>query len=261
MQNSYNTPLMKQYYDIKNQYPGIILFFRLGDFYEMFDEQAREVSAILGLTLTQRHGIPMCGIPFHAATSYIGRLLKAGKKIGICEQISTSADNKSKLFERKVIRVITPGTVMEDDMLRTLRISGEGSVTFPLVGNVQVAGYTVSEAEDRLAHALKTYLKNPQVSILIKEYGNQTVYVLGQVTKPAAIELPPEKSLTVLEAITSVGGFTDVAATSKVRVLRMENGVQKTLDVDVTQITKQGNKALDILLQPGDVVFVPQSMF
>ena len=117
MQNSYNTPLMKQYYDIKNQYPGIILFFRLGDFYEMFDEQAREVSAILGLTLTQRHGIPMCGIPFHAATSYIGRLLKAGKKIGICEQISTSADNKSKLFERKVIRVITPGTVMEDDML------------------------------------------------------------------------------------------------------------------------------------------------
>ncbi len=117
MQNSYNTPLMKQYYDIKNQYPGIILFFRLGDFYEMFDEQAREVSAILGLTLTQRHGIPMCGIPFHAATSYIGRLLKAGKKIGICEQISASADNKSKLFERKVIRVITPGTVMEDDML------------------------------------------------------------------------------------------------------------------------------------------------
>ncbi len=117
MQNSYNTPLMKQYYEIKNQYPGIILFFRLGDFYEMFDEQAREVSSLLGLTLTQRHGIPMCGIPFHAASSYIARLLKAGKKIGICEQISSTADNKSKLFERKVIRVITPGTVMEDDML------------------------------------------------------------------------------------------------------------------------------------------------
>ena len=117
MQNSYNTPLMKQYYEIKKQYPGIILFFRLGDFYEMFDEQAREVSALLGLTLTQRHGVPMCGIPFHASASYIARLLKAGKKIGICEQISSSADSKSKLFERKVIRVITPGTVMEDDML------------------------------------------------------------------------------------------------------------------------------------------------
>ena len=150
---------------------------------------------------------------------------------------------------------------MEDNMERTLRVSGGGSVTFPLVGNVPVAGYTVAEAEDQLANALKTYLKNPQVSILIKEYGNKTVYVLGQVSKPAAIQIPPEKELTVLEAITSVGGFTDVAATSKVRVLRMEGGRQKTLDVDVTQITKQGNKAMDIPLQPGDVVFVPQSMF
>ena len=117
MQNSYDTPLMKQYAEIRSKHPGIILFFRLGDFYEMFDEQAREVSALLSLTLTQRHGVPMCGIPFHAAATYIGRLLKAGKKIGICEQVSTTADNKSKLFERKVIRVITPGTVMEDNML------------------------------------------------------------------------------------------------------------------------------------------------
>ncbi len=110
--------MMDQYLRMKKGLPeDVLLFFRLGDFYEMFFEDAKEASAILGLTLTQRHGIPMCGIPFHAATSYIGRLLKAGKKIGICEQISTSADNKSKLFERKVIRVITPGTVMEDDML------------------------------------------------------------------------------------------------------------------------------------------------
>lgn len=117
MQNSYDTPLMKQYAEIKKNYPGIVLFFRLGDFYEMFDEQAREVSALLSLTLTQRHGIPMCGIPFHAASTYISRLLKAGKKIGICEQVSSSADAKSKLFERKVVRVITPGTVIEDNML------------------------------------------------------------------------------------------------------------------------------------------------
>lgn len=134
-------------------------------------------------------------------------------------------------------------------------------ITFPLAGNIKVAGLTVAQAEDRLSSALKTYLKNPQVSMLIKEYGNKTVYVLGQVKKPAAIEIPPEKPLTVLEAITSVGGFTEIAATGKVRVLRVENGVQRALDVDVTQITKQGNKSLDIALQPGDVVFVPQSMF
>lgn len=150
---------------------------------------------------------------------------------------------------------------MEDDMARTLRISGSGAITFPLVGNIHIAGYTVAEAETRLAEALKTYLKNPQVSMLIQEYGNKTVYVLGQVKEPAAIEIPPEKPLTVLEAITSVGGFTDIANTSRVRVLRMENGVQKALDVDVSQITKQGSKNLDIPLLPGDVVFVPQSMF
>ena len=117
MQNSYDTPLMKQYAEIRSKYPGIILFFRLGDFYEMFEEQAREVSALLSLTLTQRHGIPMCGIPFHAATTYISRLLKAGKKIAICEQVSAGAEGKNKLFERKVVRVITPGTILEDNIL------------------------------------------------------------------------------------------------------------------------------------------------
>ncbi len=149
----------------------------------------------------------------------------------------------------------------EDAMGRTLRVSGNGTISFPLVGVVEIGGCTLEEAEQRLMLHLKDYLKNPQVSMLIKEYGNKTVYVLGQVQKPAAIQIPPEKPLTVLEAITSVGGFTDIANTSKVRVLRMQNGKQTSTDVDVSQITKQGNKALDIALMPGDVVFVPQSMF
>ncbi len=150
---------------------------------------------------------------------------------------------------------------MEDDMKRTLRIATNGAITYPLIGNIKISGYSVSEAENILSSALQKYIKNPQVSMLIQEYGNKTVYVLGQVSKPAAIQIPPEKPLTVLEAITSVGGFTDIAAVSRVRVLRMENGKQISIDVDVTQITKQGNKALDIALKPGDVVFVPQSIF
>ena len=150
---------------------------------------------------------------------------------------------------------------MEDNMDRVLRISSDGMVTFPLVGNVKIGGYSVSEAEQQLSEKLKYYIKNPQVSMLIKEYANKMVYVLGQVQKPSEISIPPEKSMTVLEAITSVGGFTDIANTSKVKVLRMENGKQKSLDVDVNAITKQGNKSLDIELMPGDVIFVPQSMF
>lgn len=163
--------------------------------------------------------------------------------------------------------VLQPGDLvdiqvyMEDNMNRVLRISGNGTVTFPLVGNVKIAGFSLEQAERILANRLMTYIRQPQVSMLVKEYGNKTVYVLGQVSKPGAIQIPPEKQLTVLEAITSVGGFTDVANASKVRVLRMEDGKQKSMDVDVSQITKQGNKSLDIALQPGDVVFVPQSLF
>ncbi|WP_432635154.1 DNA mismatch repair protein MutS [Candidatus Avelusimicrobium sp.] len=117
MQQTGLTPLMKQYFDTRAKYPDIVLFFRLGDFYEMFDDQAREISALLGLTLTARNGMPMCGIPYHAANNYIVRLLNAGKKIGICEQTSAVMDKNTKLFERKVIRVITPGTLMEDTLL------------------------------------------------------------------------------------------------------------------------------------------------
>lgn len=119
MQSDNLTPLMRQYYSIRDQHPGIVLFFRLGDFYEMFDEQAKEISALLGLTLTARNGTPMCGIPFHSANNYIVRLLKAGKKIGICEQISAPTSKDSKLFERKVTRVLTPGTLMEDSLLES----------------------------------------------------------------------------------------------------------------------------------------------
>ncbi len=150
---------------------------------------------------------------------------------------------------------------MEPNMDRVLRISSNGTVTYPLIGNVKIGGYCVSDAEEQLAEKLKYYIKNPQVSMLIKEYSNKMVYVLGQVKKPSELSIPPEKTMTVLEAITSVGGFTDIANTSKIKVLRMENGKQKSIDVDVNAITKQGKKSLDVELMPGDVVFVPQSMF
>ncbi|MCR5504375.1 MAG: polysaccharide export protein [Elusimicrobiaceae bacterium] len=149
----------------------------------------------------------------------------------------------------------------EDDMDRTLRVSTNGSITFPLIGNVKIAGLTVSQAENKMERALQAYLKTPSVSFLIKEYANKTVYVLGEVKKPSSIAIMPEKTMTLLEAITSAGGFTDVAAMSKVKILRMENGVQKSIEVDVTQITKAGNKQFDVSLKPADVVFVPQSLF
>ena len=110
------TQMMKQYYEIKAKYPGTVLFFRLGDFYEMFDEDAVEVSGILNITLTHRGESPMCGIPYHASSAYIKRLLNVGKKIAICEQIKLS-EKMGKLAQREVVRVITPATVFEEDLL------------------------------------------------------------------------------------------------------------------------------------------------
>lgn len=111
------TPLMEQYCSIKKKYPHAFVFFRLGDFYEMFGEDARSASAILGITLTKRQEVPMCGVPHHSVSRYISKLLKAGRKVAICEQVETPAEAKNKLVKRKVVRVITPGTVVEDELL------------------------------------------------------------------------------------------------------------------------------------------------
>lgn len=109
------TPVMQQYLKIKSEYKNEVLFFRLGDFYEMFNEDALEISRLLSLTLTHRGTAPMCGIPYHAAKVYIARLLRLGRKIVICEQVGNP---KAKgLTERKVVEIITPGTAVESEYL------------------------------------------------------------------------------------------------------------------------------------------------
>jgi DNA mismatch repair protein MutS len=109
------SPMLDQYRRIKKQQEGNILFFRLGDFYEMFAEDAIEVSSLLNLTLTSRNGLPMCGVPYHAARAYIARLLKLGKKIAVCEQLTPPG--KQKVIERDVVEIITPGTTVDEDFL------------------------------------------------------------------------------------------------------------------------------------------------
>ena len=115
------TPMMRQYLEMKDKYPGMILFFRLGDFYEMFFDDAKLVSRELELTLTGKscgleERAPMCGVPFHSAETYINRLIEKGYKVAICEQMEDPATAKG-LVKRDVIRVVTPGTVIEQSML------------------------------------------------------------------------------------------------------------------------------------------------
>ena len=114
------SPMMKHYLNIKDKYKDTILFYRLGDFYEFFFDDAIEMSSVLDLSLTGKDcgnnmRAPMCGIPYHAAEGYIAKLMKLGYSIGICEQLSEP--KAGKIVERDVIRIVTPGTVTEDSML------------------------------------------------------------------------------------------------------------------------------------------------
>jgi DNA mismatch repair protein MutS len=116
------TPMMKQYHEVKRRFPGKLVFFRLGDFYEMFYEDAVLASRELEITLTARNKdksgspIPMCGVPYHSVDGYIARLMKKGHKIAICEQVEDPRTAK-KLVHREVTRVLTPGTVVEEMLL------------------------------------------------------------------------------------------------------------------------------------------------
>lgn len=127
--SSKTTPMMQQYFDIREKHEGYLLFYRMGDFYELFDEHAVTASAVLNITLTKRRssktkegGIPMCGVPFHAAEGYIAKLLKAGHKVALCEQTETPEQAKKRggykaLVKREVVRLYTGGTLTEESML------------------------------------------------------------------------------------------------------------------------------------------------
>ncbi len=116
-----HTPLMAQYREIKKDHSDCVLLFRVGDFYETFYEDAVEVARILNIALTTRdkkqpNPVPLAGVPFHAAETYITRLLAAGKKVAVCDQVEDAAEAEG-LVKRKVVEVLTPGTAMNTQLL------------------------------------------------------------------------------------------------------------------------------------------------
>jgi DNA mismatch repair protein MutS len=120
-----HTPMMQQYLTEKARYPDVLLFYRMGDFYELFFEDAVKASAILGITLTARgksggSPIPMCGIPFHAVDRYLAKIVDCGESVAICEQIGDPATSKGPV-ERKVVRLVTPGTLSDEALLQEYR--------------------------------------------------------------------------------------------------------------------------------------------
>src|ERR1700731_1695986 len=179
------TPLMQQYQAIKSRYPHALLFFRLGDFYELFYEDAILASRELQITLTSRNRekgqpIPMCGVPYHAADGYVARLIRAGFKIAICDQMEQPGPGK-KIVRREVVRVITPGTATdgavldarENNFLAAVAKHPSGSpVGLAFVdlstGEFQATEFSGSRADDdlrdelQLLHPRETLLPRPQ---------------------------------------------------------------------------------------------------
>ncbi|MDQ0337350.1 DNA mismatch repair protein MutS [Caldalkalibacillus uzonensis] len=155
------TPMMEQYLSIKKEYPDAFLFFRLGDFYELFFEDAQQAAQILEITLTSRPAgkngekIPMCGVPYHTANQYIKKMIDQGHKVAICEQVEDPKEAKG-VVKREVIRVITPGTLMEESMLADdennfmlflTKTHGEYAVVGCDLSTGEVTGTKISEWE------------------------------------------------------------------------------------------------------------------
>ncbi len=192
-----NTPVMRQYMEVKEKHPDGIVFFRMGDFYEMFLDDAKIASSILDITLTKRQNqIPMAGIPFHATESYISRLISAGKKVVVCEQTKPD-DPKAKIMTREVVRIITPGTVVEDNLIGSyqnnyisLYLKEKKSIylAFADVSTSELVYYHFSDLEsEKISDTIKRFA--PKEIIYTDETG---IPDLGKDPKTILSKLPSE---------------------------------------------------------------------
>ena len=166
------TPMMEQYFEVKNKYKDYLLFYRLGDFYEMFFDDAILASRELELTLTGRdcgeaERAPMCGVPFHSSEGYIGKLIEKGYKVAICEQIEDPALAKG-LVKRDVVRVVSPGTLIETNLLSdkknnylaSIYVNGfDCGLAFSDIstGQIFATSFCGDSVETRLKNELGTY--------------------------------------------------------------------------------------------------------
>ncbi len=170
-------------------------------------------------------------------------------------------------------KIITPEDVLKitvyehDDLSVTTRVSSDGHISFPLLGSMHVAGMTVRELEEKIARLLdKDYIVNPHVAVFTQEYRANFVYVMGEVNHPQSIDLSEKKVTTLLEAISTAGGFTDNANKEKITIIRTTaEGTKKTIKIKLSDITKKDKRGnimgRDFSVEPGDIILVSQRIF
>lgn len=180
-----HTPMMQQYLKLKAQHPEILLFYRMGDFYELFYDDAKRASQLLDISLTKRGAsagepIPMAGIPYHAVENYLAKLVNQGESVAICEQIGDPATSKGPV-ERKVVRIVTPGTISDEALLQERQDNllaaiwqdskGFGYATL----DISSGRFRLSEPADRETMAAELQRTNPAELLYAEDFAEMSL--------------------------------------------------------------------------------------
>ncbi len=209
------TPMMQQYQRLRKSIPpDTFLLFRLGDFYEMFFDDAKEASALLNVALTKRNGVPMCGVPYHAAQGYIRRLIKAGRRVAVCDQMSEPQPGR-KIVDREVTQIITAGTVSELSWLDAKRanylgaIYADGDAFGFAYADLSTGEFRLAEAQDRQSLHDQIARVSPAELLISSEQKAQTGEIDHALEYDSYAFLPEQAIFTLCEhfKVKSLDGF------------------------------------------------------
>jgi DNA mismatch repair protein MutS len=208
------TPMMQQYRRLRSSIPAdTLLLFRLGDFYELFFEDAREAAALLNVALTKRNGVPMCGVPYHAAQSYVAKLIKAGRRVAICDQ--TSEPQPGKIVSRDITQIISAGTVSDLDLLESKRANYLGAVytnggVFGFAyADLSTGEFRLAQAQDRPSLLDELARVGPSEVLVSDEQKQQFADVAGVLGYDSYAFLPEQAIFTLCEhfKVKALDGF------------------------------------------------------
>ena len=208
------TPMMQQYRRLRKSIPAdTLLLFRLGDFYELFFEDAKEASVLLNVALTKRNEVPMCGVPYHAAPGYIAKLIKAGRRVAICDQ--TSEPQPGKIVSRDITQIISAGTVSELNLLNAKRANYLGAVYADNAGfgfayaDLTTGEFRLTQLEDRQSLLDQLARVSPSELLISAEQKDSLGQIDHAIEYDSYAFLPEHASFTLCEhfQVKSLDGF------------------------------------------------------
>src|SRR6516164_5266905 len=208
------TPMMQQYRRLRGSIPAdTLLLFRLGDFYELFFEDAKEASGLLNVALTKRNGVPMCGVPYHAAQTYIAKLIKAGRRVAICDQ--TSEPQPGKIVSRDITQIVSAGTVSDLDLLESKRanylgaVYADGTVFGFAYADLSTGAFRLTQAQDRQSLLDELARVSPSELLVSDEQQQQFREIPNALGYDSYAFLPEQAVFTLCEhfKVKSLDGF------------------------------------------------------